>query len=123
MSTEKKVIVRKATAKKVIAKKASPSVSKKVINVIGREEARDVFVDGMAEIMSGPTISKISFHTTINSNAKEETRKIALRLVMSTDAMLKMVENFQSAIHVNKEAIIRGATSHQQKILGLINKS
>src|SRR3989338_7232874 len=88
MTTAKKVVAKKVVTKNTNAKKIASSPTKRTIKKVNAEQIQDVYIDGMANLMAGPTISKISFYTIIDASETEETRKIALRLVMSTEVMI-----------------------------------
>jgi hypothetical protein len=122
MTTTKKAVTKGMVAKNADANREISSPSKKTIKKVNAEQIQDVFVDGMSNLMAGPTTAKISFYTTINSNKTEETRKIALRLVMSTDVMIDMVEKLRTSIMKNEGTLSSGLDSHKNKTLGLVDK-
>lgn len=111
-----------ATLKKAIVKKAPQPEKKKVIKLAGDDELRDLFVDGMTAMMFGPTIAKITFHSTIDSDGNEDRARAALRLVMSTETLIKMVSDLTATLQKNKKNLLEGATSPRQKTIDLLNK-
>jgi len=112
----------KAVVKRSVVKKSVSSPSKRTIKKVNAEQIQDVFVDGMSNLMAGPTTAKISFYTTVNVTETEETRKMTLRLVMSTDVMIDMVAKLRSSILKNEGTLNGGLDSHKTKIFGFIEK-
>lgn len=110
------------TTKKIATKQKTNQQSNRNIKIID-ERAKDIYVDGISALMTGPTITKISFHTTIESDDEDETREIVLRLVMSTESMLRLVENLKSTTQRNRETLTNGVNSHHQRMLDLLEKS
>lgn len=117
MATTKKAVVSNS-----VVKKSEAPQKKRAIKKINAEQIQDVYVDGMANLMAGPTTAKISFYTTVNVTEAEETRKMTLRLVMSTDVMIDMVTKLRSSILKNEGSLNSGLESRKAKIFGLVEK-
>ena len=123
MTIAKKAVAKKTVVKKAVVKKAVIGKSSRIIKTMEVDGVQDIYIDGMSSLMVGPSMAKISFHTTINASEDEELRKISLRLVMSSEVLIAMVEKLQSSIQKNKKNLINGLEAHQQKMLDLINNS
>lgn len=122
MTTAKKIVTKKVVTKNTDAKKIVHSPAKRTIRKVNAEQIQDVYVDGMANLMAGPTISKISFYTVIDASETEETRKIELRLVMSTDVMIDMVSKLRASMMKNESVLNSVLDSHKNKTLALMDK-
>lgn len=127
MTTAKKVIVKKTVVKKMVAKNAGanqviPSANKRTIHKVNTEQIQDIFIDGMSNLVAGPATAKISFYSTISASETEETRRMEVRLVMTTDVMIDIVEKLRSSIMKNEEKLKNGLDSHKIKTLGLVDK-
>jgi hypothetical protein len=115
-------ITKKVVTRKVAAKKTTSPTPTRTIHKVNADQIKDVYIDGMSNLVAGPSIAKISFYSTISASETEETRMTALTLVMSTDVMIDIVAKLRSSIMTNEETLKTGLDSHKKKSLDSVDK-
>lgn len=85
--------------------------------LVGKANAPEIFADGMSQMLMGTPVSRVIFHTTLESYSERapEVRRAAAILVMPTGQLVEFALNILHAVKENEQRFLAGNAELERK--------